>query len=151
MNILEGALWKQKKTMTGVKWKKRWVRTDGIKLIQWHVRLNLFIDLVLRITQSDAKPSDKVKPKHVYNLPKCTVREIRVDRPYAFSVTDNNTGDTTLFAASKVTEYDSWLSMLIQDVDEEKSEGNSAMAASESKLDVLHDFFETHSISKVIN
>lgn len=37
MDFVEGSLWKQKKTMTGFKWKKRWVRADKTRLIQWHV------------------------------------------------------------------------------------------------------------------
>ena len=37
MDFVEGSLWKQKKTMTGFKWKKRWIRADRNRLIQWHV------------------------------------------------------------------------------------------------------------------
>jgi hypothetical protein len=37
MDFVEGSLWKQKKTMTGFKWKKRWIRADKNRLIQWHV------------------------------------------------------------------------------------------------------------------
>jgi hypothetical protein len=44
MDFVEGSLWKQKKTMTGFKWKKRWIRADKNRLIQWHVSIIFFMN-----------------------------------------------------------------------------------------------------------
>eukprot|EP00602_Paraphysomonas_sp_CaronLab_P003718 CAMPEP_0185033556 /NCGR_PEP_ID=MMETSP1103-20130426/22598_1 /TAXON_ID=36769 /ORGANISM="Paraphysomonas bandaiensis, Strain Caron Lab Isolate" /LENGTH=1323 /DNA_ID=CAMNT_0027569865 /DNA_START=14 /DNA_END=3985 /DNA_ORIENTATION=- len=121
--------------MTGFKWKKRWVRSDGFVLIQWH---------------SDIKPHEKVKPKHIYRLANCTIREIKTNRPYAFSVTDNDTGDTIIFAATKVTEYDSWLSILSQDpyIEDDENLDESDHMSTEKITDIVLEFFDTHNISK---
>lgn len=97
-----------------------------------------------------------MKPKHIYQIPKCTVREIRTNKPYAFSLTDNSTGDTIIFAATKVTEYDSWLSVLIAD---ETQDGNSDVAFTDDdlrsasgndRLELIDKYFERHNMSKVI-
>lgn len=103
------------------------------------------------------KPSEKVKPKHIYNLQKCTVREIRTNKPYAFSVTDNTTGDAIIFAASKVAEYDSWLSVLMRDdVSEDKPDIEISKPRSPTppppagaNSGPISLFFSAHNVSRV--
>jgi hypothetical protein len=96
-----------------------------------------------------------VKPKHIYNLQKCTVREIRTNKPYAFSVTDNTTGDAIVFAASKVAEYDTWLSVLMRD-DNSDDKSDIPVTRSKSPSTIPKDsgpvslFFATHNVSRVM-
>lgn len=97
-----------------------------------------------------------MKPKHIYNLQKCTVREIRTNKPYAFSVTDNTTGDAIIFAASKVAEYDTWLSVLMRDdSSEDKSVIPPPMQSSATSIPKdsgpVSTFFATHNVSRVAN
>jgi hypothetical protein len=97
---------------------------------------------------------DKVKPKHIYNLQKCTVREIRANKPYAFSVTDNMTGDAIIFAASKVAEYDTWLSILMRDHLSDKSDpppikSNLPNIPVPKDENPVSRFFATHNASRV--
>lgn len=97
-----------------------------------------------------------MKPKHIYNLQKCTIREIRTNKPYAFSVTDNVTGDAIIFAASKVAEYDSWLSVLMRDdISEDKSDIPIITKSKSPSPPPIIDsgpvstFFATHNVSRV--
>jgi hypothetical protein len=94
-----------------------------------------------------------VKPKHIYQVPKCTVREIRTNKPYAFSLTDNSTGDTIIFAASKVTEYDSWLSVLIVDETQDKNsdvaftDDDLRSTAGNEPLELVEKYFDRHKVT----
>jgi hypothetical protein len=95
-----------------------------------------------------------VKPKHIYSLQKCIVREIRTNKPYAFSVTDNTTGDAIVFAASKVAEYDTWLSILMRD-DNSEDKSDIQVSNMQSPTTIPKDsgpvsiFFATHNVSRV--
>ena len=62
--------------------------------------------------KTEVKPGNRTKPKHVYNLAECVVREITANKPNAFCVHENSKNDMMVFAAKDRRQLDQWLRLL---------------------------------------
>lgn len=62
--------------------------------------------------QTDVKPGNRTKPKHVYQLDECVIREITANKPYAFCVHENSKNDMMVFAAKDQRQMEQWIKVL---------------------------------------
>lgn len=91
-------LQKEKGTLLGTSWKKRYAYCDEHKLLVWKND---------KPTSKSSKDFEATNPKRGFVILECTFEESN-ERRYAFRVTDEETGDSITLAAEDARQYEAW-------------------------------------------
>lgn len=93
---IQGVLWKQKRNVTGVNWKRQWVYADDRQFLQW---------------SGKTRPLRGEKPKYAMEVSSLLVEECNL-RKFAFQITDLQSGLEMIFAADDNLSFNKWMKIL---------------------------------------
>eukprot|EP01039_Chlorochromonas_danica_P003279 gene3279-3596_t len=94
---IQGVLWKLKRNVTGVTWKRQWVYADDRQFLQW---------------SGKTRPLRGEKPKYALQVsPSLLIEECNL-RKFAFQITDLQNGFEMIFAADDNLSFNKWMKIL---------------------------------------